>query len=47
MIFSGKKHLTTADIRASQQFVTVKQDGILKVIQGITTLEEIYRVMRD
>jgi type IV pilus assembly protein PilB len=47
MIFEGKKHLTVADLRKSQQFVTVKQDGVLKVVQGITTLEEVYRVMRD
>ena len=46
-IFEGKKHLTLEDIRASQQFVSVKQDGILKVIQGITTMEEVLRVMRD
>ncbi len=46
-IFEGKKHLTLEDIRESQQFVSVKQDGILKVIQGITTMEEILRVMRD
>ncbi|MEA3449794.1 MAG: GspE/PulE family protein [Patescibacteria group bacterium] len=46
-IFGGKKHLTISDIRKSQQFVTVKQDGIIKVLQGITTLEEVYRIMRN
>ncbi len=46
-IFAGKKHLTVKDIRESQQFISVKQDGILKVVQGITAMEEILRVMRD
>jgi type IV pilus assembly protein PilB len=47
VIIEGKKNLTLEEIRANQSFVTMKQDGILKVIQGFTTMEEVLRVMKD
>ncbi len=47
LIFSGKKHLGMTDIKASQKFVNIKQDGIIKVLQGLTTMEEVLRVIRD
>lgn len=43
-------HATTAEIqRMAQQkgMVTMRQDGYLKVLQGITTLEEVNRVTSD
>lgn len=32
-------------ITTKKQFINIKQDGILKVIDGITTMEEIFRVV--
>ncbi len=46
-ILDGRKYLSVSDIKAVENFLTVKQDGILKVIQGITTYDEVLRVMRD
>ncbi len=39
--------LKLEDIKASQEFISIKQDGIIKVLQGATTMEEVFRVMRD
>ena len=47
LIFSGKSHFNTEEIKASQKFITIKQDGIIKVLQGLTTMEEVLRVVRD
>jgi type II secretory ATPase GspE/PulE/Tfp pilus assembly ATPase PilB-like protein len=46
-ILEGKKYVSLKDIRESQTYLSVKQDGVLKVLQGITTYEEVLRVMRD
>jgi type II secretory ATPase GspE/PulE/Tfp pilus assembly ATPase PilB-like protein len=46
-ILAGERALKIEDIKADQTFITVKQDGIIKAVQGITTLEEVFRVMRD
>jgi type IV pilus assembly protein PilB len=43
-------HATSAEIqrKAQQQgMVTMRQDGYLKALQGITTLEEVNRVTSD
>jgi len=47
LIFSGKSHLNREIISASQKFITIKQDGIIKITQGLTTMEEVLRVVRD
>jgi len=47
LIMEGKKHLTLKEIQENQRYITVKQDGIIKVLQGRTTLEEVLRVMKD
>lgn len=47
LIFSGKSHLNREMISANQKFITIKQDGIIKIIQGLTTMEEVLRVVRD
>ena len=35
------------DIMDSQKFVTMKQDSIVKLLLGITTVEEVFRVLYD
>jgi type IV pilus assembly protein PilB len=46
LILGGRKHLKLEEIRKSQRFITVKQDGIIKVLQGLTTIAEVLRVMK-
>ena len=46
MIVNGKKTITVEDIRSTQKFITMKQDGIIKVIQGKTSMEEVLRVTK-
>jgi type IV pilus assembly protein PilB len=45
LIIDGKSILKLSEIRESQTFVTFRQDGFLKVIQGLTTMEEVLRVV--
>lgn len=47
LIIEGKKHLSNEAIQASQKFITVQQDGIIKVLQGKTSLQEVYRVIKN
>jgi len=47
LIFAGKSHIGPEEINASQKFINIKQDGIIKVMQGLTTMEEVLRVVRD
>ncbi|MCK5319875.1 Flp pilus assembly complex ATPase component TadA [Candidatus Parcubacteria bacterium] len=47
LIFDGNRDLSMEQILSTQEFITIKQDGILKVLQGITTMEEVMRVMKD
>jgi type IV pilus assembly protein PilB len=42
-----KKLIKIEDIKKTQKFVTIKQDGVVKVLEGITTIEEVLRVMYD
>lgn len=46
-VIEGKTNLTLEEIKATQSYVTVKQDGIMRVLEGLTTFEEIMRVMED
>ena len=46
LVLSGKKSISSKEINASQKFITVKQDGVIKVLQGMTTMEEVLRVMK-
>ncbi len=44
------KRATSSDIFAEAQkegFITMRQDGLLKVFDGLTTLEEVWRVTKD
>ncbi|MBU4347369.1 GspE/PulE family protein [Candidatus Parcubacteria bacterium] len=45
MIIDGKSIIKMKDIKESQNFITLKQDGIIKVLQGITAMEEILRII--
>lgn len=47
LIKEGKKFLSFEDIKKTQNFITARQDGVLKVLQGLTTMEEVLRVMKD
>ncbi len=42
-----RKNIKLNDILENQNFLTIKQDGIIKVLLGMTTYEEILRVMSD
>jgi len=47
IIIDQKRALKTEDIMDSQKFINMKQDGIIKALQGLTTWEEILRVVYD
>jgi len=47
MINQGDHSLNLEAVKASQDFISIKQDGIVKVVQGITTMEEILRVIES
>jgi len=45
-IIADEKQVLNIDvIRKNQDFISVKQDGVLKVLQGTTVLEEVLRVI--
>ncbi len=46
IILDGKM-LHNEDIRKYQVFTSIKQDGLIKVLLGYTSMEEVLRVMRD
>lgn len=45
MIVDGKKSLSVKDIKKTQKFLILLHDGIIKVLQGLTTFEEVLRVV--
>lgn len=47
LIVGGKNTLSPKDVRKFQKFISIKQDGFIKVIKGLTTIDEIFRVMKD
>ncbi|HQQ38569.1 MAG: Type II secretion system protein E [Parcubacteria group bacterium ADurb.Bin115] len=47
MINRGDKNLNIDAVKASQDFISINQDGIIKVLKGITTMEEILRVIES
>ena len=47
IIIDKNKILRMEDVRASQDFINMKQDGIIKVLRGQTTMEEILRVIES
>ncbi len=47
MINSGDKDLNLEAVKKTEDFITIKQDGIVKVLQGLTTMEEVLRVIES
>jgi type II secretory ATPase GspE/PulE/Tfp pilus assembly ATPase PilB-like protein len=47
MIDKGNNDLKIEDIQRNQPFYTMKQDGVIKVLQGVTTMEEILRIIES
>jgi type II secretory ATPase GspE/PulE/Tfp pilus assembly ATPase PilB-like protein len=47
MIMDTKKIMRDDDIRENQEYITMKEDGIIKALQGLITLQEVYRVIQD
>ena len=45
---ANKKELNhESEVLKKQRFITIKQDGIIRALQGITSIEEVLRVMSD
>ncbi len=47
MINSGEGELNIEAVKKTEDFVSIKQDGVMKVLQGVTTMEEILRVIES
>ncbi|HKK54018.1 MAG TPA: GspE/PulE family protein [Patescibacteria group bacterium] len=47
LIEKGNQNITEEQIRENQIFVNLKQDGLLKVLKGITSLDEVLRVIQS
>lgn len=47
LIDSGEKGLNLETVKGVQDFLTIKQDGMIKVLQGMTTIEEVLRVIES
>ncbi len=46
-VMSKKEVLKIEDVKADQDFINMKQDGIIKAMEGKTTLEEVLRVIES
>lgn len=47
IIVDSEKIPTMEDVKKSQQFITIKQDGVIKVLMGLTTMDEVLRTIND
>jgi len=47
MINNGDKNLNIDAVKKNEDFITIKQDGIIKIFQGSTTMEEVLRVIES
>jgi type IV pilus assembly protein PilB len=47
MINDNKNNLDIEAVKKSQDFISIRQDGFLKVAKGITTIEEVLRVIES
>lgn len=47
MINNGDKNFNLETVKKTEDFVSLKQDGVIKVLQGLTTMEEILRVIES
>jgi len=46
-IVEGSKDFSVEEVKSTQNFITIKEDGIIKILQGNTTVEEVLRIMKD
>jgi type II secretory ATPase GspE/PulE/Tfp pilus assembly ATPase PilB-like protein len=46
-IMDASKILKEEDVRENQDFTTMKEDGIIKSLKGLTTVQEVLRVIQD
>ena len=44
-IMNDIKHLDINVVKSSQEFISLRQDGYMKILRGLTTLEEVLRVI--
>jgi type IV pilus assembly protein PilB len=47
MMLIPDKIIREEDVRSTQEYVTMLEDGIFKSLQGITTIQEVYRVIQE
>lgn len=47
MINNGDKNFNLESVKKTEDFISIKQDGIIKVLKGLTTMEEILRVIES
>jgi len=47
MINQGDKNFNIEAVKASQDFISIRQDGVIKVVKGVTMMEEILRVIES
>lgn len=47
LILQKRGALTIEDVQSNQPFLTMEQDGIIKALQGVTTIEEVMRVIQN
>ena len=47
IIDEGKINIDINIVKQTEDFLSIKQDGIIKVLQGKTTMEEVLRVIES
>ncbi|MGE5425831.1 MAG: GspE/PulE family protein [Bacillota bacterium] len=47
LISQGSKDFNLETVKKSQDFISIKQDGVVKVVKGVTTMEEVLRVIES
>lgn len=47
IINAGEENLNEEVVRKTEDFISIKQDGMIKVLQGVTNLEEVLRVIES
>ncbi len=47
LIEKGDQNITIKQVRESQKFVSIKQDGFIKILKGITSMDEVLRVTQS
>ena len=47
MINQGDRNFNIEAVKKSQEFISIKQDGVIKVVKGVTTIEEVLRVIES